>query len=190
MSREPPGVFVVPTRHRFIFVGERVKRFGSVRILVGDRLRPCPALRRFLAFELPAIAWPARRDTAAVTLADSKSFNHRLAAEEVNHLAYRFSRPIAVRAYRRCRQHVSDTAVGDLSSAAGFGIGASDRPALPVRWVSAEDLSNWANRNDGAISVRLSSPQSTNTEPAELRAASRRTSTLPWPHCRKRSSLR
>ncbi|MGX9148040.1 helix-turn-helix domain-containing protein [Mesorhizobium sp. 128a] len=29
----------------------------------------------------------------------------------------------------------------------------SDQPAIPIRWVSAEDLSNWANRNDGAISL-------------------------------------
>ena len=30
----------------------------------------------------------------------------------------------------------------------------SDRPgAAPVRWVSAEDLSNWANRTDGAVSL-------------------------------------
>nr|WP_192355983.1 helix-turn-helix transcriptional regulator [Mesorhizobium mediterraneum] len=32
-------------------------------------------------------------------------------------------------------------------------IATSDRPAMPVRWVSAEDLSNWANRTDGAISL-------------------------------------
>jgi transcriptional regulator with XRE-family HTH domain len=31
---------------------------------------------------------------------------------------------------------------------------ASERPgAAPVRWVSAEDLSNWANRTDGAVSL-------------------------------------
>lgn len=29
----------------------------------------------------------------------------------------------------------------------------SDRPAMPVRWVSAEDLSDWANRIDGAMSL-------------------------------------
>jgi transcriptional regulator with XRE-family HTH domain len=32
-------------------------------------------------------------------------------------------------------------------------ITASDRPGAPVRWVSAEDLSNWANRTDGAVSL-------------------------------------
>ena len=30
---------------------------------------------------------------------------------------------------------------------------ASDRPGAPVRWVSAEDLSDWANRTDGAVSL-------------------------------------
>ena len=30
---------------------------------------------------------------------------------------------------------------------------ASDRPAAPVRWISAEDLSDWANRIDGAVSL-------------------------------------
>jgi len=30
---------------------------------------------------------------------------------------------------------------------------ASDRPGTPVRWVSAEDLSDWANRTDGAVSL-------------------------------------
>ena len=29
----------------------------------------------------------------------------------------------------------------------------SDRPGAPVRWVSAEDLSEWANRTDGAVSL-------------------------------------
>lgn len=29
----------------------------------------------------------------------------------------------------------------------------SDRPGAPVRWVSAEDLSDWANRTDGAVSL-------------------------------------
>ena len=29
----------------------------------------------------------------------------------------------------------------------------SDRPGVPVRWVSAEDLSDWANRTDGAVSL-------------------------------------
>lgn len=29
----------------------------------------------------------------------------------------------------------------------------SDRPGMPVRWVSAEDLSDWANRTDGAVSL-------------------------------------
>jgi transcriptional regulator with XRE-family HTH domain len=32
-------------------------------------------------------------------------------------------------------------------------ISTSDRPAVPVRWVSAEDLSDWANRTDGAVSL-------------------------------------
>lgn len=32
-------------------------------------------------------------------------------------------------------------------------ISASDRPGAPVRWVSAEDLSAWANRTDGAVSL-------------------------------------
>lgn len=32
-------------------------------------------------------------------------------------------------------------------------ITASDRPGAPVRWVSAEDLSEWANRTDGAVSL-------------------------------------
>jgi transcriptional regulator with XRE-family HTH domain len=45
-----------------------------------------------------------------------------------------------------------------LSSGAVIGpalptIAASDRPAAPVRWVSAEDLSDWANRTDGAVSL-------------------------------------
>ncbi len=31
-------------------------------------------------------------------------------------------------------------------------ITASDRPGAPVRWVNAEDLANWANRTDGAVS--------------------------------------
>src|SRR5690606_37921945 len=29
----------------------------------------------------------------------------------------------------------------------------SNRAGLPVRWVSAEDLSDWANRTDGAVSL-------------------------------------
>lgn len=29
----------------------------------------------------------------------------------------------------------------------------STRPGIPVRWVSAEDLSDWANRTDGAVSL-------------------------------------
>src|SRR5882672_5122202 len=29
----------------------------------------------------------------------------------------------------------------------------SDRAGMPVRWVSAEDLSDWANRTDGAVSL-------------------------------------
>lgn len=29
----------------------------------------------------------------------------------------------------------------------------SDRPGAPVRWVNAEDLSEWANRTDGAVSL-------------------------------------
>ncbi len=29
----------------------------------------------------------------------------------------------------------------------------SDRPGAPIRWVSAEDLPNWANRTDGAVSL-------------------------------------
>ena len=29
----------------------------------------------------------------------------------------------------------------------------SERPGAPVRWVSAEDLSDWANRTDGAVSL-------------------------------------
>jgi transcriptional regulator with XRE-family HTH domain len=29
----------------------------------------------------------------------------------------------------------------------------SDRPGSPVRWVSAEDLADWANRTDGAVSM-------------------------------------
>jgi transcriptional regulator with XRE-family HTH domain len=29
----------------------------------------------------------------------------------------------------------------------------SDRPGAPIRWVSAEDLSDWANRTDGAVSL-------------------------------------
>lgn len=29
----------------------------------------------------------------------------------------------------------------------------SSRPGVPVRWVSAEDLSDWANRTDGAVSL-------------------------------------
>lgn len=32
-------------------------------------------------------------------------------------------------------------------------LAASDRPGLPVRWVSAEDLSGWASRTDGAVSL-------------------------------------
>ena len=32
-------------------------------------------------------------------------------------------------------------------------ITASDRPGAPVRWISAEDLSDWANRTDGAVSL-------------------------------------
>lgn len=32
-------------------------------------------------------------------------------------------------------------------------IGATERPGAPVRWVDAEDLSNWANRTDGALSL-------------------------------------
>src|SRR5665811_758433 len=32
-------------------------------------------------------------------------------------------------------------------------ITASDSPGAPVRWVSAEDLSDWANRTDGAVSL-------------------------------------
>jgi transcriptional regulator with XRE-family HTH domain len=30
---------------------------------------------------------------------------------------------------------------------------ATDRPGAPVRWVSAEDLGDWANRTDGAVSM-------------------------------------
>jgi transcriptional regulator with XRE-family HTH domain len=30
---------------------------------------------------------------------------------------------------------------------------ASERPGAPIRWVSAEDLSDWANRTDGAVSL-------------------------------------
>lgn len=29
----------------------------------------------------------------------------------------------------------------------------SERPGMPIRWVDAEDLSNWANRTDGAVSL-------------------------------------
>src|SRR5260370_25212409 len=29
----------------------------------------------------------------------------------------------------------------------------SDRPGAPIRWVSAEDLPNWANRTDAAVSL-------------------------------------
>lgn len=29
----------------------------------------------------------------------------------------------------------------------------SERPAAPIRWVSAEDLADWANRTDGAVSL-------------------------------------
>src|SRR5690348_7904105 len=29
----------------------------------------------------------------------------------------------------------------------------SNRPGAPIRWVSAEDLSDWANRTDGAVSL-------------------------------------
>lgn len=29
----------------------------------------------------------------------------------------------------------------------------SDHPGAPIRWVSAEDLSDWANRTDGAVSL-------------------------------------
>ncbi|MGY3108547.1 transcriptional regulator with XRE-family HTH domain [Bradyrhizobium sp. LM6.9] len=29
----------------------------------------------------------------------------------------------------------------------------SERPGAPIRWVSAEDLSDWANRTDGAVSL-------------------------------------
>lgn len=29
----------------------------------------------------------------------------------------------------------------------------SDRPGAPIRWVTAEDLSDWANRTDGAVSL-------------------------------------
>ena len=32
-------------------------------------------------------------------------------------------------------------------------IAASDRPGAPIRWVDAEDLANWANRMDGAVSL-------------------------------------
>ena len=32
-------------------------------------------------------------------------------------------------------------------------IAAPDRPGIPIRWVSAEDLSEWANRTDGAVSL-------------------------------------
>jgi len=32
-------------------------------------------------------------------------------------------------------------------------ITASDRPGAPVRWVSVQDLSDWANRTDGAVSL-------------------------------------
>ena len=32
-------------------------------------------------------------------------------------------------------------------------IGKADRPSTPIRWVSAEDLSNWADRTDGAVSL-------------------------------------
>ena len=32
-------------------------------------------------------------------------------------------------------------------------ITSSDRPGTPIRWVSAEDLSDWANRTDGAVSL-------------------------------------
>src|ERR1700744_4616557 len=32
-------------------------------------------------------------------------------------------------------------------------IAQSERPGAPVRWVSAEDLSDWANRTDGAVSL-------------------------------------
>ncbi|WP_208758143.1 helix-turn-helix domain-containing protein [Bradyrhizobium zhanjiangense] len=32
-------------------------------------------------------------------------------------------------------------------------IAASERPGAPIRWVSAEDLSDWANRIDGAVSL-------------------------------------
>lgn len=33
------------------------------------------------------------------------------------------------------------------------GIMPSERPGAPIRWVDAEDLSNWANRTDGALSL-------------------------------------
>ncbi len=32
-------------------------------------------------------------------------------------------------------------------------IAASERPGAPIRWVDAEDLGNWANRMDGAVSL-------------------------------------
>src|SRR6202020_2747786 len=32
-------------------------------------------------------------------------------------------------------------------------IKSSGRPGAPVRWVDAEDLSKWADRNDGAVSL-------------------------------------
>ncbi|MHA6894542.1 helix-turn-helix domain-containing protein [Ralstonia pseudosolanacearum] len=32
-------------------------------------------------------------------------------------------------------------------------IAPAERPGAPIRWVDAEDLSNWANRNDGVVSL-------------------------------------
>ena len=34
-----------------------------------------------------------------------------------------------------------------------YGERDNDRPGTPIRWVSAEDLSDWANRTDGAVSL-------------------------------------
>lgn len=33
------------------------------------------------------------------------------------------------------------------------GIAATERPGTPIRWVTAEDLSSWANRTEGALSL-------------------------------------
>src|SRR5262245_35405396 len=90
-------------------------------MLKRNRLSPAAIFRGLLTFEFAAIARHARCNTASVALPDPEAFGHRLAAEEIDYLAYRLGRPVTVRAEWRSRQHMPNPAIGDLFASDRLG---------------------------------------------------------------------